>query len=130
MGMTLTKEQEKANREKVWHTKDNGCTDKMLLHPVRCQTDIYWRDDGNNEHVIDKGKCFGSLIHFDTRQVWECYFVGFCNPEWNCERANLVLRMSPNDFKRIFGEIKIVNHEPERLALIRQGRTDVGIALV
>ena len=118
--MNISKKEEQEERNKVWHTKDNGCTDKILLHPVRCWTDIYWRDDGNIENVIDKSKCFGSLIHFDIRQVWECYFVGFMEQGWDCKRANLILRMSSRDFKRIFGEIKVVNHEPERLRMIKE----------
>ena len=114
--MKLTKEDEKANREKVWHTGWNQCTEKIMLHPIRSWT-YSFRFDGYCKNDLGyHDKKFGvvqSLIHFDTRQVWECYFADFGSKEWDCERGNLVIRLSPPAFERVFGKIQVVSHLEE-----------------
>lgn len=112
----LTKEQEKANREKVWHTGWNCCTEEFELHPIRNYTYSFRFDNEYKDELGYYDKQFAvvqSLMAFDTRQVWKVYFADVGCREWNCERGNITLRLSPPGFKRVFGEIKVVSHVEE-----------------
>ena len=104
----MTREQSEKERKRRHIFQANGCTCQFQLRPIRNETLIFWRDEYNDKHEIAKGSDdYGSLIHFDVRQVWNVYFFTHGKNMWNCEWKNLTLRLHRKDFERIFGEVMV-----------------------
>ena len=101
----ITREQSEKSRKRTHKIQGNGCTEQFTLRPIRKETLIFWRDEGNDKHEIEKGKDDrGSLVNFNTRQEWAVYYFSY-GDQWNCEWKNLTLRLHRKDFERIFGKV-------------------------
>lgn len=83
----------------------NACTPHVRIHPVR--SDVLILSKGNEDPR-------GSLILFDRRQLWDCYYYDLGTHGWDCTRGNVVLRLSEEDFIRIFGKITVISESADR----------------
>lgn len=99
--------EERPIRSKTYELMPNSCTQKIWLHPVNSATLILWADENSKGFEIDMRKSHASLVSIDPRQKWECYYYSVSEIGWNCERHNVILRLSPDEFEKIFGEIKV-----------------------
>lgn len=95
--------------------QNNGCTNPIRIHPVNGCSLFFKRDrlrqtkDGlraDDTHV--------SLINFDGRQWWLCYYYDVGEHGWVCERGNVYLRLSEADFIRQFGKIEVIGNGTHR----------------
>ncbi len=106
--MKMTREMSEKERTRTHKIQRGGCTEKFNLRPIRNYELVFWRDEGNEKREINKVvDDAGSVIFFNTRQVWNVYFFTHGRNMWNCEWKNLVLRLHEKDFARIFGEVNV-----------------------
>lgn len=79
--------------------KDNCCTDRVRLHPIKAH--MYYKDGGNYNE--------GVHIFFDKRQIWTAYYYHFADVQgWQLSHGIIKVRMSNDEFKRVFGDIEIL----------------------
>ena len=100
--------EERPIRSKTYELMPNSsCTERIWLHPIKSETLILWANENSKGFEIDMRQSHASLVFIDPRQKWECYYYSVDEIGWNCERHNVVLRLSPDEFEKIFGEIKV-----------------------
>ena len=101
-------------------TGNGHCTQKVRIRPIRGNTLIFWRDDGNEGDAIVKTQMgrnftgferegFASLVTLNGRSWWECYWYDTGMRGWVCERDNVYLRLGEKDFQEVFGYIPVIH---------------------
>lgn len=109
----------------------NDCTRKLKLRPRRCKSISFIVSDGFDRIPEYTFRNLQSLIHFDTRQEWECYRFDFNEVDhgWVCERKNLYLTLADKEFEKIFGKWEVETITEARERRKREG-TDNGIGAI
>lgn len=81
--------------------RGNSCTDKIRIRPVRSDCIAFQKYKENDNHA--------SLVCISKRQWWTCYHYNVGEIGWVCERDAIYLRLSEDDFERIFGRIEVID---------------------
>ena len=104
------------------------CTRKLKLRPVRCKTISFVICEGLDRIPEYTFRNLQSLIHFDTRQEWECYRFDFNEIDrgWVCDRKNIFLRLADKEFEEIFGDFDVETITEARERRKREGTTALG----
>lgn len=106
----------------------SDCTRKLKLHPKRCWTYSFIMSNGFDRIPEYTFRNLQSMIHFDTRQEWECYRFDFNEVDhgWVCDRKNIYLRLADKEFEEIFGEFDVETISEARERRKREGTTAIG----
>ena len=96
--------------------QNNGCTNPIRIHPIRgdvlgFEQKVFRVINGRYTRVNDSHV---SLIKLDGRQWWTCYYYDVGDHGWVCERDNVYLRLSEQEFIEHFGKINVVGNGRER----------------
>ena len=91
----------------------NGCTPPIRIHPKNGCCWIFERREVGFDKKCGKFRKVkddhASLIFLDGRQWWTCYYYDVGDHGWNCERNNVILRLSESDFIQAFGNITVID---------------------
>ena len=90
--------------------QNNGCTNPIRIHPIVGTNMFFKRDKLQQTQDGLQTDYHISLIYFDGRQWWKCLYYDIGTHGWECERDNVVLRLTEADFIRLFGKIKVVGN--------------------
>lgn len=77
---------------------DNCCTDEIKIRPLHAETLYFGESSDVGVHIL-----------FEKYQTWSVYYYRFADSKgWVLARGMIRVRMSEDDFNRIFGEFEIV----------------------